>query len=293
MPVKTKNHQSKKFPHHFNKVYWPYLPLFLLVLSGIWLGHSSVYRSQRGVLEYTSEVSANSLLVDTNAARQSNNQAILNENSQLDQAANAKAQDMVTRNYWSHITPDGRTPWAFIDSTTYQYQKAGENLAYGFVDSNEVIKGWLNSPAHKANLLDNRYTEVGFGIVNSPDFQGHGPETIVVALYAQPGKKPAGLGVANPSSAGYNTDNPFVREANQTISKAQAMTSGQAPWVTFALGIAGGLSLAYVLIKNSVLIHRKLRKGERFILHHPILDITLVVFIGLCVLLSQSIGLIR
>jgi hypothetical protein len=293
MPLKTKNHQSKKYPQHYSKVYWPYLPLVILVLTGLWLGHPFVNRAQRDVLAYSTDVTSHALLIDSNQARQSAHKAVLVESAQLDQAATAKAQDMVNRNYWSHLTPDGKTPWTFIDGAGYHYQKAGENLAYGFATSSDVVKGWLNSPAHKDNLLDGAYQNVGFGVVNSPNFQGNGPETIVVALYGQPGTKPTAAGALSSNNLAFNTANPIAHEANLTISKAQAITGGKTPWITFVVGIAGGIGLAFILIKNSVLIHRKLRRGEKFVLKHPVLDVTVIVFIALCALLSQSVGLIR
>jgi hypothetical protein len=293
MPLKTKNHHTKKYPHHYNKVYWPYLPLIVLVLTGLWLGHPLVNRAQRGVLAYSTDVTDNSLLIDSNQARKDNAKPVLVENSQLDQAANAKAQDMMTRDYWSHMTPDGKTPWTFVSAAGYHYQKAGENLAYGFGSSSEVIKGWLNSPAHKENLLDSNYRDVGFGIANSPNYQGNGPETIVVAIYGQPGNMLASTGSVVHGNQAFNSDNPLAREANLTITKAQAITGGRAPWITLAVGIAGGIGIAFILGKNSVLIHRKLRKGEKFMLKHPVTDITVVVFVALCALLTQSVGLIR
>ena len=295
MPVKT-HKVAKKHPHHYAKVYWPYLPLIVLVLIGLWVGKPFVERSQRGVLAYTTDVTSADLLIDTNQARQDEGSQSIKLNSQLSQAAQAKANDMVGRNYWSHLTPDGKTPWVFIDKVGYQYQKAGENLAYGFAGTNDIIKGWLNSPAHKQNMLDANYSEVGFGIANSQNFQGSGPETVVVALYGQPGEKPVfGATSASPTSAvaAFTTNNPFMNEASSSISKAQTITNGQMPWITFALGLLCGAAIAYVIVKNSVVLHRKLRKGEKFVFKHPIFDITVVVFVVICALLSQSVGFIR
>jgi Cysteine-rich secretory protein family len=93
---------------------------------------------------------------------------------------------MVARNYWSHNTPDGSPPWVFITAVNYEYQKAGENLAYGFDSSNTTITGWMNSPTHKANLLDTAFKEVGFGVANSESYQSNGQQTIIVAMYASP-----------------------------------------------------------------------------------------------------------
>lgn len=290
MPLKT-HKTSKKHPHHYAKVYWPYLPLIILVAAGLWLGHPGVERSQRGVLSYSTDVNAASLLIDSNQARTRNGQTELRINPQLAAAAQAKAQDMASHDYWSHITPDGNTPWKFIDATGYSYQKAGENLAYGFADSDDVVKGWMNSATHKANLLDANYKDVGFGIVNSPDFRGDGPETIVVALYGTPSDTAVTL--SNAKVAGFNSLQTTANESDTTITKAQALTGGKAPWITLAIGITAGLAIAFIIAKHSVQIHRTIRKGEKFVVKHPIIDLTVIAFIAFCALLSQSVGLIR
>ena len=134
---------------------------------------------------------ASSLLAATNAEREANGEADLQINGELTAAAQAKAADMVAKNYWAHVSPSGETPWDFIDQTGYSYVGAGENLAYGFNSLDEVMTGWMNSPTHRANVLKAAYSEVGFSIVTAPDFQGSGPQTIVVAEYGIPADIPA------------------------------------------------------------------------------------------------------
>src|SRR5690349_13756528 len=131
MPVKT-HKVAKKHPHHYAKVYWPYLPLIMFVMIGLWVGKPFVERSQKGVLAYTTDVSNVALLDETNQARIDQDRQALKLNTELSKAAQAKANDMVANNYWAHISPEGKTPWNFVDATGYHYQKAGENLAFGF-----------------------------------------------------------------------------------------------------------------------------------------------------------------
>lgn len=138
------------------------------------------------VLAYATNTTHAGLLSATNAQRSANGVGTLTLNSTLNSAAQTKANDMVARDYWSHQTPDGLQPWVFITNTGYQYLAAGENLAYGFSNSNATVTGWMNSPSHKANLLSTNYTEVGFGMANSENFVGNGQQTVVVAMYAKP-----------------------------------------------------------------------------------------------------------
>jgi hypothetical protein len=131
-------------------------------------------------------MSQSGLLVGTNAQRNANGLGSLAINSKLNQAAQAKANDMVARNYWAHNTPDGQAPWVFFQNAGYDYATAGENLAYGFTSSDATVAAWMNSPPHRENVLGASYTEVGFGFANSADFNGAGEETVVVAEYGSP-----------------------------------------------------------------------------------------------------------
>lgn len=184
-PSKQRVGRHHKKDEHYLKPYWPYIPMVLIVVLG--LAFSSLWGAmQHGVLGYATDMSTNGLLAGTNNQRAANGLGGLAYNATLGNAAQAKANDMAARNYWSHNTPDGATPWSFITNAGYAYTTAGENLAYGFDSSDATITGWMNSPEHKANILNSTYKEVGFGIANNADFQGTGPETIIVAMYASP-----------------------------------------------------------------------------------------------------------
>lgn len=183
--VKRRAGQHHKQTKHYTKAYWPYLPIVAIITFGMVL---NIWMSQwhRTTLGYATDMSVQALLDGTNGQRNANGLSSLRLNNLLDQAAQNKANDMAARNYWSHNTPDGQTPWTFITAVGYNYQKAGENLAYGFATAGDTITGWMNSPEHRANLLNVSYQEVGFGIVNIPDYQSNGPQTLVVAMYALP-----------------------------------------------------------------------------------------------------------
>lgn len=187
---KKRSGQHHKQNRHYLKSYWPYLPVLLVLGLGIVL-NSWMASAHRSVLGYATEMSAPALLSGTNQQRASNGEAGLTENAKLDQAAQSKASDMAARDYWSHNTPDGQSPWTFITAAGYSYSTAGENLAYGFATSADTITGWMNSPGHRANILNASFTEVGFGIINIPNYQSSGPQTLVVAMYASPYVAPA------------------------------------------------------------------------------------------------------
>jgi hypothetical protein len=191
---------KKHFTKQHAKVYWPYLPLILLLIGGLFLNiWQPLQKNNSATLAYATEISRSALLSSTNSQRASHGAGALSINSQLNSAAQAKANDMVARDYWAHNTPDGKEPWVFIDAQGYNYTKAGENLAYGYSTSNETIIGWMNSSSHRANMLDTEFTEVGFGFINSPDYVGTydpdatppvltraGSVTIIVGMYGKP-----------------------------------------------------------------------------------------------------------
>jgi hypothetical protein len=130
-----------------------------------------------------------SVLVDmTNENRSINNLKRLQTSPVLSQAAKLKAEDMAIRGYFSHKSPDGLLPWYWFDKVGYDYEYAGENLALNFGESREVEKAWMDSPAHKANLLHEKYSEIGIGIAEG-EYQGQ--KTIfIVQFFASPAIAP-------------------------------------------------------------------------------------------------------
>jgi len=100
----------------------------------------------------------------------------------LARAAQAKADDMARRGYFSHNTPDGRTPWDFIRAEGYRYASVAENLAAGQRTIETLERGWLRSAPHRANIRNRAFSETGVGIASGPD----GP--VIVQLFAAPAR---------------------------------------------------------------------------------------------------------
>jgi uncharacterized protein YkwD len=94
------------------------------------------------------------------------------ENGQLEDASVKHSQDMVDRKFFAHDTPDGRDVVARLRTAGYIPEDrewvVGENLAWGsgaLATPRAIVNAWMNSPAHKENLLSPDYKEVGMGIV--------------------------------------------------------------------------------------------------------------------------------
>ena len=87
----------------------------------------------------------------------------LRAQNQLLQAAQGHSQDMALRDFFSHTSWDGRSPWDRIQATGYTYTRAGENIAAGYRTPETAVAAWMNSSGHRANILNCSFTETGVG----------------------------------------------------------------------------------------------------------------------------------
>ncbi len=153
-----------------------------------WLTRSRLF----GVIE------ASALTDGTNVARTANNLPALTENPLLQAAAQEKANDMATKGYFAHTSPTGITPWHWLTDVGYSFVYAGENLAVNFSDSQDVTTAWLNSPEHRANILDVNFTQIG--IATAQGFYDGRPATYVVEFFGTPAVAVASIAQTGPSS---------------------------------------------------------------------------------------------
>jgi hypothetical protein len=145
---------------------WEALLIYVLIFMLLQVGFSVLSFAKPGVLGITGNISQQKLIELTNTERQKNNLPPVSENTDLDQAAALKAQNMFEENYWAHFAPSGKTPWDFITSSGYRFSFAGENLAKNFYSSEDVVSAWMDSPAHRDNLLNSKYKDIGIAVVN-------------------------------------------------------------------------------------------------------------------------------
>lgn len=133
---------------------------------------------------FFADLTKSSIIAMTNQTRQTYGVGTLRENEKLNQAAMQKAQDMLANDYFAHQSPQGISPWYWFGQLGYNYKVAGENLAIGFIDSQEVLNAWENSPSHKENLLNPKFQETGIAVATG-DFQGS-KATVVVQFFGTP-----------------------------------------------------------------------------------------------------------
>lgn len=115
---------------------------------------------ESGVLGYEQEV-----VRLVNEIRRSYGLKELKLNWQLSRVARYKSQDMVDNRYFSHTSPTYGSPFDMIKAFNVRFNYAGENIAMGYSTPAAVVNGWMNSPGHRANILNVNFTEIGVGYV--------------------------------------------------------------------------------------------------------------------------------
>jgi uncharacterized protein YkwD len=296
-PKKSVHHKKRMAQHHrqskrYVKAYFPYLPMLMLV--GVALAVNSLW-SNGSVLGNSANFSADQLLILTNHERSNAQLGGLNMDPELTTAAQNKANDLVNRNYWSHTAPDGNTFRTVVAASGYQYQLAGENLAYGFKNAQQVVVGWMNSPEHRANLLNGNYEDVGFGIASSPNYLGKGPAEVVVAEYAQPSGAVSNItfSVNNPAPTTSSAVKGATELSSKKVSRIQLLTDGKASWSMAAASAVLGAAVMWLLVRNGLRIHRLASKGEEILVHHPWVDVAVVFAAMAGYVLTRTGGLIH
>lgn len=155
---------------------------FVLLIAAVFFA-SGLQQNLLRSPEVAAVVSA--VLVDlANGDRVQNKLGMLTVNPVLVMAAQAKANDMATHGYFSHISPQGIDPWFWFQQVGYKFDYAGENLAVDFSDSGAVNSAWMNSPEHRKNLLSPTFTEVGIATAQGM-YQGR-LTTFVVQEFGKP-----------------------------------------------------------------------------------------------------------
>ena len=103
----------------------------------------------------------------TNQERAKSGLAPLKANAELNYAADKYAELMSQKRYFSHTGPDGSKPWDRAKAVGFEAQTMGENIAAGQKTPQEVVQGWMNSPGHRANILNPSFTQLGVGFENN------------------------------------------------------------------------------------------------------------------------------
>lgn len=271
--------QARKALHKRRAGWFAVLAAGLLLIQFAYNLHSN---GQPQVLGYATSMSSGILLRDTNDYRDRSDLPELKLNQDLSRAAQAKAESMVAQNYWSHVAPDGTTPWYYFQKVNYSYSVAGENLAYGFSTSDQVVTAWMNSVEHRHNILGN-YQDMGFGIANSENYQG-GKNTVIVAFYGLPSDQKPVIGTTTPA---LSVDANLPSTA-QYVNGATSIIGGNAPWATYASLALIGATIIGFLVTHMETLRLGWHNARKYAAIHPAVDAA--VLLGFALIIVQAAG---
>lgn len=183
--------KNKKTLFYWGKIGYPrYFVSLLVILIGIFLWPK---------IAYLASITPEKIIELTNEERTESNLDPLSTNQLLTKAAYDKVQSILSANRFQHNIGEKRfSDW--IKETGYKYSYVGENLAIDFITSEGVLDAWLASPAHKKNILNSYYEEIGVAVAEG-NFDGQNT-TLVVQIFGTPP-----LGVARPRVAGSQLQN--------------------------------------------------------------------------------------
>jgi uncharacterized protein YkwD len=229
-------HESNRYHPHFFR--GASVLLMLLVLTGSFFTLSHTLRTLPqnssfaaifvgALISYTNEARADLIHTPPGVDR------ALKTSELLTQAAQLKANDMAEKGYFAHNSPDGKTPWYWLEQVGYQYLYAGENLAIDFVDSKDVTEAWLASPGHRANMLNPNLKEIGIATAVGL-YQGR-ETTFVVQMFATPLPTPEALPVP---AKKVKTENIFHVPAAVELAIASPKASAVGLYYLFAALVA-------------------------------------------------------
>jgi uncharacterized protein YkwD len=120
-----------------------------------------------------SPFSAANIIDATNEERVEAGLPPLKTNPKLAESAKLKVEDMIQNDYFEHTSPSGKTVADLGHEVGYDYVVMGENLALGnFSNVNDLLQAWMNSPGHRANILNTSYQDMGAYAAQGM-YQGH------------------------------------------------------------------------------------------------------------------------
>lgn len=174
VPRESNNHKAKIL--HPSSLIG--LAALIIIFQGI---INFVPKINPNILGYASNITIQEVVNLTNQKRAQAGLSTLSLNQALSSAAYTKGRDMIDRDYWAHVAPDGTQPWKFFSTFGYKYRYAGENLARDFSNASTAVEAWMNSPTHRENILNPKYKEIGIGVVEG-DLAGS-DTTIIVQFF--------------------------------------------------------------------------------------------------------------
>lgn len=139
--------------------------------------------SLRGLEPARLEITRENVLAAMNRHREEKNLPPLRVDHRLDLAAEDRMRDMEEIGYWSHESPEGRSPFFWLALRGYRFGYAGENLAKGFETAAVLVDSWMESKGHRENIVSANYADCGIAIIDGST-TGKSTGKSIVVLFA-------------------------------------------------------------------------------------------------------------
>lgn len=280
----ARNHYTPHILHHRT------LALVSLLAIVLKVGLVAVPTFEPASIAESSAITINSVISLTNDARIQAGIGTVSANALLTKAAQTKAEDMASKGYFAHVSPDGKEPWDFIKAEGYAFSAAGENLAVHFFDVEPLQDAWMNSPGHRANVLNSNFTEMGVGI-------SHGryenfDTTFVVEMFGKPIQSSQAQELANitlestvtneknglfafePQRAEAEEQSPAVSQPKLDNASNENIPVSLDPEIVDISTSFKGENLEIEVVTNDVVANVSLQAGERGVAFVPLEDKT-------------------
>ncbi|MFV0520390.1 MAG: CAP domain-containing protein [Lachnospirales bacterium] len=116
---------------------------------------------------YTTEDYIQGVFAEVNSEREAVGLDALVLDSKITEIAQIKAEDMANNGYFSHTSPTYGSPFEMLGEFGVSYMTAGENIAAGQVDAQDVMESWMNSKGHRENIQNSRFKNIGIGMAEN------------------------------------------------------------------------------------------------------------------------------
>jgi hypothetical protein len=240
-------------PHHSNNQKPKLLHPSTLVIIAFLLSFLQIFlhflpKAGVRVLGYAANISVDEVFRLTNQKRQEAGLPPLKLDPVLSQAAKNKGEDMLVKDYWAHVSPDGVEPWKFFLDAGYKYRYAGENLARDFSNAASAVDAWMASPSHRENMLSPKYEEIGIAVVEG-DLAGV-DTTLIVQFFGT-------------RMAGTSQVSPVAKKEEQRPSVASVKVQEEKPLpVPTQAPLSEPTPLAFAPSQNSLVLKSGSALGE-------------------------------